>query len=60
MISARHGIDFWPDVAPAVDAAQTHGQVVRASDYHWNPLGQRVIAEALAPHVRAALMAEER
>jgi lysophospholipase L1-like esterase len=59
MISARHGIDFWPDVASAVDAAQSQGQVVRASDYHWNALGHRAIADALAPRIRAALKAEE-
>jgi lysophospholipase L1-like esterase len=55
MISARHGIDFWPDVARGVDLAQGRGSVVRASDYHWNPLGHRVVAEALEARVRAAL-----
>jgi hypothetical protein len=60
MVSAQHGIDFWPDVAAAVDIAQTQGQVVRASDFHWNALGHRIIADALTPHVVAALEAEER
>jgi hypothetical protein len=57
MVSSASGVQFWPDVAKAVDAAEAAGRVVRATDNHWNPLGHRIVAQALAPHVRAALSA---
>jgi hypothetical protein len=57
MVSSASGVEFWPDVAQAVDAADAAGQSVRGTDFHWNPLGHRIVAEVLGPHVRAAVRA---
>ena len=41
------------DLTPALQhAAQTRGAVYFRDDTHWNDLGHRVVAEALADHIR--------
>ena len=59
-ISAKHDIAYWRDVAQALGSAATEGSTVYVTDGHWNETGDRVVAEALEPHVRAALAAGRR
>jgi hypothetical protein len=56
-ISSKHGVEYWPDVSRAVESAEAQGQVVRADDFHWNPLGHRLAAAALEAHLRVVLSA---
>ncbi len=55
-ISAHHGIIYWDDVAPTVQAAAEQGEDVYASDGgHWNERGHNLAAQALAMHIRTEL-----
>ena len=54
-ISAKYEIQFFQDVAQALDAAAAAGSTLYVTDGHWNEAGDRVIAEALKPHLQAAL-----
>ena len=55
-ISTHHGITYWEDVAPVVQAAADRGEDVYAADGgHWNERGHELAARALADHIRTEL-----
>jgi hypothetical protein len=59
-ISARYDIHFFRDVAQSLGDAEALGQMIRVTDGHWNETGDRLIAMALEPHVRAVLASAAR
>jgi hypothetical protein len=52
-VSAANQVEFLPEVAAAVSAAEARGESVRAADFHWNARGHAVIAAALEPYARS-------
>lgn len=52
VISAHHRIQYWPDVAGVIQEALKKGKDVQTPDDHWNELGHRLVADALAKHMR--------
>ena len=54
-ISLKYGIQFWRDVAQAIGTTVSAGSTVYVTDGHWNETGDRVIGQALEPHLKAAI-----
>ena len=55
-ISTHHGITYWDDVAPTIQAAADRGEDVYAADGgHWNERGHELAARVLADHLQTEL-----